>query len=706
MKRPIAMMALAACAPISTQTRNSETLLSSERVRDKAGEPSIVGAVQLASDALVVEARVEHRCRETLIERTRTTRHVTRNADKLFLGLEIGLGVVFGAGGGGLIWDSAAEQRRFFTDAEPDLERTVGIATAAVGGFLLLASMIDGVRARDRVQELGEASRRRPAGTVAQACGEKPGAGLTIAATNARGEAVLGSTDRSGALSIPLLSFPGALVDGANPPAEARIVARTEDGSVDLGVVNLSSTRHAHATRARSEAESANVPERWDDLATRFPEEHGVESRRRAREMRLAAARASLAAGDLVAARATLGVLELRDRDDAEVVAFASELTAREATHEREELWRKAAELTAALGAPGSSAAVDQFDAAAEAITTAEARGADVRAGELRAALDAARTQRLAAALGAVKQARQDLVAARAAMAVAETLAPGDAKVVKAKRELDVREAAQLARQARTRAAAKDWGEAATLYARAAQLNPRDRTLARERDRMQKKSDAQAAAAAKVPPVAVATPATTTTTRAPATTVPATAATASTAPPPTTPSPTVPTTTASTTTSATTPTTPETTASPATSSAPTAPATTATSSSPTTPATEGAPAPVPAVSVPRATSIEAPSVTVPDPVRARASARFMVAPRVGRAPIDWAFLPRGCSGQFAGAELRVTCSDAHVHLVRTEAAVDATCEADSCDRCAQLQTSIMGRAKLDKTAARCEEAVP
>lgn len=676
MKRTIAVVALAACAPISTQTRNSETLLSSERVRDKAGEPSIVGGIQLASDALIVETRVEHRCRETLIERTRTTRHVTRSADKLFLGFEIGLGIVFGASGGGLVLDSGAEQRQLFTDAEPELERTVGIATAAVGGIFLLAAIIDGTRARDRVEELGEASRRRPAGTVAQACGEKPGAGLTIAATNARGEAVLGSTDRGGKLSLPLLSFPGALVDGANPPAEARIVVRTEEGTVELGVVNLSSTRHAHATRARADAETTNVPERWDDLAARFPEEHAAESTRRAREMRLSAARASLAAGDLVAARVTLGVLEQRDRDDAEVLAFATELKEREVAHEREQLWRTAATVTAALG---PTSPVDQFDAAAEAITTAEARGADARAGELRATLDAARAQRLAAALGAVKQARQDLAAARAAAADAEALAPADARVVKAKRELDVREATQLAKQARTRASAKDWAEAATLYARAAELNPRDRSLARERDRMQKKSEARtAAAAASAPPVAVA---------APTTAAPATASSS----PPTTTSPSV------------------TTTIPPTASAPDAatPATTAANPTTSPPATSVATtAPIPAVSVPRPTSSEATGEPVPESGRARASARFLLAPRVGPSPIDWAFLPRGCSGQFAGAELRVTCSDAQVQLLRTETTVDATCEADSCDRCTQLQTSILGRAKLDKAAARCEEGSP
>lgn len=733
MRRAVSMALVASvgCAPVASHRTHRDRVLGERTLTQPATDVAWRGSVQPEPDAIAIVLHGEQRC-ASVVERTlRRSTTLERSTDGASMGLLIGGGVALTAGGGFLLYDNRSgvdpAARRWDGGFPPDVGTAIGASFAVIGGIALVSAIVSGVRARDLDEGARDVVDTRPASDRLVACGPATTAGVPIVATfeqaGATKEIPLGSTRADGALTVPWTSVPDDALVGPSWPRTLGIVARPRGARVELGAVATEPGRKLRAARGFADATASPSPEAFEAFAAAFPEHRNDEPLRHARELRLGAARAALAAGDLVAARSAVDRMKALHADAPELAALEQELGSREATQQRDAAIANAR--AAVTAASAATATAESFGAASAAVAALRAGDpANPTVGELEAQLAAARAQRVTAALGEARSASRagELATARQALELVAALAPTDGRLASARRDVDRLEARAHARDARQHEQAGDDDAALASLDAALALTPADRSLQRRKAtierRLARAAQARAAVAAAAAPPSLPPAHASAAPAAVASAAPSAAATAAGSPAASAPA----------TTSATRP------SVPASGTAPMAPRTTTPAATSASAVAKDSSSGASAAKQPTQASSTATRPQAPDPrrlpgsrrpaaaqalagahrrssepprqppraaspsgaptnkraarPRARASVSYPLKRARGAGPFDLVDLPDGCMADFlsdTAGPLKVTlfCDQAVVEVEHAADTLTARCEASTCTQCSE-----------------------
>lgn len=487
--RTVAFVAahLAACVPVHRRTVVAESVLSRTETAGDVADVAWTGSVRAGERAFEIRVAGEQQCRRVAENQIVRRTKIERSPDGVMLGASIATGFILATVGGVFLYDhrdAASDDGPLLYRGDLDVGRGTGIALLATGALSLSLAVIAGIRSRDESTANATPSVRRVPTSGTLACGAAPATGVQI--TLKLGELALpgGTTGAAGELAIPYVALPEALVSAET--ATLRVTATTATGDFVVGDVPMELPRRVRLAAAWRDASAGGDPDRFEHYA-QLDRVRGAEALDRARQLRIARVKATLAARDATAADAELRALRQRhatgqdlDALTLQLDALRDELQAEQRAQQRESVLRALGSAVAAV--QGGAASPEAFQLARAQLE--QARGSypdEPRVAELAAAFDVARGARVNALLADSKRhLRQSAFElARRAARDAELVAPGDAAAQRALKAVDDRELSAIIRDARQALAAGRVDDAVRAIDRGVAISPDDPRLAR-----------------------------------------------------------------------------------------------------------------------------------------------------------------------------------------------------------------------------------
>jgi hypothetical protein len=514
-----AALASASCVPIQTTKSPVDTVLSTETVIGEPNSSYMIAKVDATSDGVSMRVTQSSSCEEKRVETVRRRTNVVRKPKLGLLVFELVVGVGGLATGAGILIDApnVPEQDDPFMSNPISREQAYGIgfATLGVGALAALVGGIDLWRSRDGVQGVETVKRDVEGETKIITCNDSAVANQDVGLVIRHLYIPVGTLDGEGALQFGWEVVPVEDVTGAEWTDSATIAvgdaeqirAVVEGGNSlsgqSVGQLSLEHARARAADAAWAAAHEANTLEAFQKFAVDFPEAHAadIEGEIAKRDVEaIAAARAEALAALWKEFDENIGPNVAKAADVlVEIAALAPEhprlieAQAVVATGKKARADELAGLARASVRAKDYPAAMEQAndalalvpDHAGAAKYLERARGKYVKALATEART-LARKGEYAAATDAVER--------------AETLAPGDKAVARARKDIEKRMGAAEAKAARDQARAEQAAE------RAAEAERRDAEKAAARAAADaeraaavaaKKQERAAAAAAK-----------------------------------------------------------------------------------------------------------------------------------------------------------------------------------------------------------------
>lgn len=344
----IALVACTACAPVNSRVQSSTSVVGTKQFDDVSRAGAMVLNVDYSPKGVAMKATQGKICPSWIVETTEEKRQRINHINGAVLTLEwIGTVAALGAGGF-LIVDSALQDdgdQVLAAQVDADVQRTIGIGSAALGALFGVAAVIDTRAAVDDTLPSRIHEKEQPNSRVEKECGSDAASELrfTMVGPQTSEPFVTPPTDASGDLLVPWLAMPAAWFEGQEPLGQVQV--RAVDGVVGvapLAIVELSEGRAHHADAA------------WEGLAKddavavaayheRFPGARVRKEEPKAPKVDkakvLGELESALAAGDVSQAQAHLAILEGRIEAD-ELLALQTRI----------DLAKKHNTLVAALG--------------------------------------------------------------------------------------------------------------------------------------------------------------------------------------------------------------------------------------------------------------------------------------------------------------------------------------------------------------------